>query len=101
MFVLRTETHMTLVEIGKEFGRDHTTVLAACRKQASVAEVPEYKQAMESIRSMIQSTSRQIPFYADTNPCSGCGAVRRELLELRIEFEQFRAGFRFGDGERN
>ncbi|HEX4077647.1 MAG TPA: DnaA/Hda family protein [Rhizomicrobium sp.] len=55
MFLARTITERSLPDIGRRFGgRDHTTVLHACRRIAALcAEDPTFKQEIEYLRTAL------------------------------------------------
>lgn len=55
MYLCRVHTKQSLPEIGRRFGgRDHTTVLHACRKiEAKIANNPEFFDRVTSIESLL------------------------------------------------
>lgn len=59
MYLCRHMTHLSLVDIGRDFGgRDHTTVLSALQKiEKEVERDPELRQIMEQITQRIRGKS--------------------------------------------
>lgn len=61
MFILKQDSHLPLVEIGRWFsGRDHTSVLHAIRKVTTDLEVqPQLQQDLSAIRTTLTTSSRK------------------------------------------
>ena len=54
MYVIREKTGMSLPEIGREFGKDHTTVMNAIRKvEDRMAKDPEFKTLIKDLSANI------------------------------------------------
>jgi chromosomal replication initiator protein len=59
MYLMREETDVSLLRIGAELGgRDHSTVLHACRKiDQEVARNEELRRELQAVREAIYSDS--------------------------------------------
>ena len=54
MYVIREKTGMSLPEIGREFGKDHTTVMNAIRKvEEKMAKDPDFKTRIKDLSANI------------------------------------------------
>jgi chromosomal replication initiator protein len=67
MFLARELTGESLPAIGRQFGgRDHTTVLHACRRTAArIADDEPARESVESLRSSLRSDDTPLHIASD------------------------------------
>lgn len=62
MYLARITLGFSYPEVGKAFGRDHTTVMSACKKVTEQrAKDDRYNSAVEAMQHQFMSTDLEIP----------------------------------------